>query len=134
MADIREAIIIQFLSIINRECTVLCQKSSASPSHFRNIPIDQIENFNWGELVDELKLKVPLLLKILTTIATRNDHRNVSKIGSAHYPGICTASAVMLKERNREINGVQSIVSLLMYSCHCEKQVQCMYMYNVHGY
>ena len=45
------------------------------------------------------------------------------KVDTAHHPGIYSAAAVLLKERNREICGLQSHVSLLMYSCHAEKQV-----------
>lgn len=122
MNDIREAIFTHFINMVNKECTMLC-KSATSPTHFRNIPVDQMVNFKWENLVDELKLNAPLLFKILVTIASRNDHRNVYKVGSAHYPGICTAVAIMLKERNRYMCGVQSLVSLIMYSCHCEKVV-----------
>ncbi len=46
------------------------------------------------------------------------------KVGEAHFPGICSAAAILLKERNREMCGLQSLVSLLMYSCHAEKQVK----------
>lgn len=30
---------------------------------------------------------------------------------------------MILKERNREMCGLQSVVSLLMYNCHCYSQV-----------
>ena len=33
------------------------------------------------------------------------------------------AAAAVLKERNQEMCGVQSLTSSLLYSCHCEKQV-----------
>ena len=52
-----------------------------------------------------------------------NDHRNIIKVGAAHYPGICCAAAILLKERNHEMCGLQSLVSLIMYTCHAEKQV-----------
>lgn len=80
-------------------------------------------SFKWDELMDELRSNSPLLLKVLTSVAVRNDHRNKKKVGSAHYPGIATAAAVLLKERNCHVSGVQSLVSMLMYSSHCEKQV-----------
>jgi len=40
----------------------------------------------------------------------------------AHYPGICITVAVFLKERNWEMCGMQSLISLL-YSSHIEKQI-----------
>ena len=78
--------------------------------------------------MDELRSNSPLLLKVLTSIAVRNDHRNRKKVGSAHYPGITTAAAVLLKERNCHVSGDQSLVSMLMYSSHCEKQVKQCYI------
>ena len=40
-----------------------------------------------------------------------------------HYPGLCMSVAILLKERNREMSGLQYIVSLLLYSSHVDKQV-----------
>lgn len=119
--DLREAIIKQLLRELNEECTNLCRKTTKSP--FRTIPVDELANFKWNDLVAELQLKAPLLFKIFHSIAARNDHRNVVKVGVAHYPGICSATAILLKERNREMGGLQSLVSLIMYFCHAEKQV-----------
>ncbi len=48
------------------------------------------------------------------------------------YPAIVNATAILLKERNREMSGVQSIVSYLMYACHSEKQV--LYMVGTYFY
>ena len=63
----------------------------------------------------ELEQNAPLLFTLLHSITVRNDHRNTAKTGTAHYPGICFAAAILLKERNREMCG--------LYSCHAEKQV-----------
>ena len=62
-------------------------------------------------------------LNLFTTITSFNDHRNKIKAGDFHLPGICSAVAVLIKERNREMCGLQSVISLLMYACHCDKQV-----------
>ena len=121
MANVQQAVFDIILNKINNECNKLCEK--ASTSYFRKIPLDKTVDFKWKNLIDELESKAPLLFKILSTIASRNDCRNKNKVGVAHYPGICTAAAVILKERNREMCGIQSILSLLMYVCHCEKQV-----------
>ena len=113
-----------FLDAINLECNNLCKKSTNTPTNFRNKPLAQIFNFKWLDLVKELESRAPLLFRILSTIAERNDHRNKRKVGVSHHPGICTAAAIILEERNREMIGVQLILSLLMYSRHCEKQVK----------
>ena len=73
-------------------------------------------------MVTDLKVKAPLFFTLLDSITSRNDHRNIAKVGVTHYTGI-SAAAILLKERNREMCGLQSLVSLLLYSCHAEKQV-----------
>ena len=67
------------------------------------------------QIIEDLKSKAPTLLQLVTSVVSVNDHRNTSKVGNSHHPGICAAFAVLLKERNREMCGLQSIVSVLMY-------------------
>ena len=74
-------------------------------------------------LVEELSLKAPTLLKILSPIVTANDKRKQTAVPGSHNPGLCMAVAILLKERNREMCGLQSIISLLLYSSHVDKQV-----------
>ena len=118
--DVREAVLSHLLEQIDRKCGKLCQKVTAS--HFRTIPTEELHTFKWLHLVAELESSSPLLFRALSTIAG-HDRRNKTKVGPAHFPGICTAAAVILKERNREMCGLQSLVSLVMYTCHGEKQV-----------
>ena len=73
-------------------------------------------------MVEEFQEKVLFLFTVLHIIVSRNDHRNEVKVDTAHHSVICSAAAVLLKERSREMCGLQSLVSLLMYSCHAEKQ------------
>ena len=73
--------------------------------------------------MSELEEKAPLLLQIFQLIMSANDHRNQHKGGDQHYPGICMAMEVLLKERNREICGVQSVLSLLLFFSHAENKV-----------
>ena len=120
--DIKEAIIKLLLRELNEQCTNLCRKTTVSP--FRTIPVDHLADFQWKDMVNDLQLKAPLLFTVLHSIVSRNDHRNAVKVGAAHYPGICSAAAMLLKERSREMCGLQSLISLLMYSCRAEKQVQ----------
>ena len=127
---VREATIQQLLGTLNLECSKLCRNKQPS-SLFRKIPVEKLATFKWEEMVVELERDAPLLLQIIQCLVARNDYRNKCKVGAAHYPGICTAIAVMLKERNREMCGLQSLLSLLMYSSHCEKQVPIFRNYTV---
>ena len=58
-------------------------------------------------------VQAPLLLQFLV---------NKKKGESAHYLSILMAVAVILKERNREMCGVQSLISLLLFASHVDKQ------------
>lgn len=121
MEDVRESLHTLFLNSINEECNKVCKRTQRSVFH--QMSMTQVVDFKWPLLIDELKSKAPLLYSILSSIATHKDHRNTTKIGETHSPGICMAAAVILKERNREMCGLQSFHSLLMYSCHCEKKM-----------
>lgn len=122
MEDVKESLHQLVLKTINDECNTICQRKNAST--FRKMTMDQVVDFKWTLLIDELTAKAPLLFSVLSSIATYSDHRNITKTGAAHNPGICMAAAVILKERNREICGLQSLLSLLLYSCHSEKKVR----------
>ncbi len=82
-----------------------------------------MESFSWDGFVEELKTKCPILYQILETVVTHSDHRNSRKKGAAHYPGMCMAAAVLLKERNREMVGIQSFLSLVLFNCRVNKNV-----------
>ena len=117
----KEGVFTHFLQTINTECGTLSQTSC--PSLFRSIPVASLSSISWVEFIAELGSKAPTFLKILVFLFSINDARNKTKVGAVHFPGICAAVAVLLKERCREMCGIQSLVSVLMYSCHCEKQV-----------
>lgn len=121
--ELADLVLQHFLDKIHSECSTLCQRSSIPHSPFRRITIDKFDTFQWKSCIEHLSLKAPTLLHLLSTIVSHSDHRNAKKVQSAHYPGICMTVAVLLKERNREMCGVQSLISLLLYSSHIEKQV-----------
>lgn len=121
MENVRECLHDLILRTINEECKMLCQRTQKSV--FRTMSMAQVVDFKWSLLIDELKSKAPLLYSILASISSYNDHRNTTKVGEAHNRGICMAAAVILKERNHEMCGLQSLLSLLMFSCHCETTV-----------
>ena len=113
-----------FTDQISSECNSLCRRGpDIVPSLFRNYPAPQLVDFKWQQCIDELQCTAPRLLQVLTAITSKNDKRNTVKQGSAHFPGVCTAVAVTLKERNREISGIQSLVSILLMMSGVDKKV-----------
>ena len=110
--DVKENSIKLLLGKLNEECASLCRKTITSP--FRTMPADQMASFKWDDMVTDLKVKAPLFFTLLDSITSRNDHRNIVKVGVAQYPGIFAAAAILLKERNHGMCGLQSLVSLLL--------------------
>lgn len=107
------------------ECGSLCRKTQEVKglSPFQKIPANQLAAFQWISLKEHLSAKAPLLFSLFSSIVSHSDHRNKEKADSAHYPGICMATAILLEERNREMCGVQSLISTLLYNSHTDKQV-----------
>ena len=51
-------------------------------------------------------------------IVTANDKRKQTAVPGSHNPGLCMAVAILLKERNREMCGLQSIISpIILFTC-----------------
>ena len=100
---LREHIVMKVMKVVNDECASLCSKSAQPVFMFRQVSTEQAETFSWKQCVSDLEQKVPTLFSILTYVVSRTDHRNQNKRGERHFPGICTAVAVSLKERNREM-------------------------------
>ena len=55
-------------------------------------------------------------LSLLNAIVSHSDH-----VGSTHLPGVCMAIAILLKERNREMYALQSVIGLLLYKSHVQE-------------
>ena len=120
--ELREAITLRFFDSIDNECTKLCEKTSP-PSLLQQIPVTDLGSFTWINFINEFETKAPTLLQILRTVTSHNDHRNKRKCGAAHHPGICMAVAVILNERSQKMAGIQSLVSMILFASHAEKQV-----------
>ena len=120
---LREQILLKVLDLVNSECAALCRKTGADgPSPFRRLPLKNVEEFSWDIYIQELKLRGPFLLKLFRTLVQHNEHRNMTKQGPKHTPGICMSIAALLQERNREMTGIQTYVSLVLFN-HVQKQV-----------
>ena len=126
--SLRELLVEKVVQAVGNECASLCSRSAQPVSLFRHFSLDQSDTFAWKECIRELEQKCPILFRLFTHLVSHTDHRNASKRGERHYPGICMATAVLLKERNREMSGMQAFLSLVLFSSRVEKKV-CMYMY-----
>ena len=122
-STLREQVLLKVLDLIDSECAALCRKAGTDDqSPFRRLPLEKLEEFKWDTYIQELQCRGPFLLRLFSTLVKHNDHRNKTKKGLAHTPGICMSIAALLKERNREMTGVQTYVSLVLFN-HVQKHV-----------
>ena len=121
--ELQKCITAKFLDVITAECSVVCRKNPSDPSPFRRIGVEHLREFTLEAFIQELKTHAPTLFQIASVIASHNDHKNQSKKGSQHHPGICMALAVLLKERNREMCGLQTVVSVALFNSRVQKKV-----------
>ena len=124
--DIREELLKRFMNDIDNECSTICKYTlpdTGTPSLFRKIDVKDMSTFSWEKGVRELESTAPLLLRLLLLLVSHSDHRNKEKQCERHYPGVCMAIATLLKERNRQMSGVQTLLSLSLFSSHVQKQV-----------
>ena len=97
IAGVREAPTAQMLVNINKECSKLSRKRKPV-FLYRKIPVRMLSEIKWSDMITELEQTAALLLKIFRIVA-RNDKRNKSKVSIGHYPGICMAMSLLIKER-----------------------------------
>ena len=117
---IRQHLITRVMKVINDECSSLCRVSGHPVSAFRKLSPEQAEAFSWLECMEELEIRGPTLCDLLSHIVSRSDCHNKMKNGVRHYPGICTAIAVLLKERHKNMCGIHSLV---LFSSRVNKKV-----------
>lgn len=108
--------------MVDTECSILCRNGN-DPSPFKTMNLEQLEDFQWEILVSELTNKAPTLWKLLSTLVGHSDKRNQLKHGTLHHPAICMAVAMVLKERNKNMTGLQTLISLVLFKYRVQKQV-----------
>ena len=112
---------------VGEECALICRRSK-SPL-FRRFPADKAEGFSFSDCITELERMCPTLFRLLTSVVTANDARNAEKRvkfrkkSAHHFPSVCTAAAILLKERNREMCGIQTHIALVLYHSNVKKKV-----------
>lgn len=95
--SLREQMLLKVMDLINDELDKLCRRGTVDepPSCFRHIPVTDLEEFDFKKCMSELQTKCSFLYRLITTLVQRNDHRNKTKQGDSHIPGICTAVAIL---------------------------------------
>ena len=121
------------LDIVNTECNELCTKNN-DPSPFKIIPIEKVPLFKWDIFADSLKSLAPTTFKFASVTVCHRDRRNQFKNGTRHIPTICMAVAILLTERNREMGGLQSVISVALFVAQVKKKVRLLEYTYIDGY
>ena len=104
------------------QCLIQSSLNSARGTltqHHCFVADESLPQLSWCDCIAELKVKAPVILQLVSTLVSKNDNRNQQKRGDAH----CMLMAILLKERNREMCGVQTLLSLILFSSCVQKQV-----------
>ncbi len=129
-SEVRRGLTEKFAGLLREECAQMCRRTWRTKAPlFRRLPTEKAEEFSFPECIADLERTCPTLLRFLTSVVSANDARNAEQIvkyrkkSTHHYPGICTAAAILLKERNREMCGLQTYVALVLYHSNVKKRV-----------
>ena len=99
--------------VIRRDSTKT--KSKANPTLLRTETKDSVLNFSWRAIGQEILEKSPLFYRLLLASA---DPKSLSKSSdpetTERYPGICTAAAVLLKNRDKGMSLVHYVISTIL--------------------
>ena len=98
---------------------VKAMASDGANSILQSQDSDHLKDFNWNMLLSELSKYAPLLNSFLSSATTTKTPRpNTDAV-----IGMC--AAILLHNRNRKLNLVQKIHSLILYAGHTSKKVYC---------
>lgn len=103
---LKEEILFKVMNPVNEECAAICKRT---------------DKFSWEDCISEPQSTYPTLLRVHRSVVSYSDNRNVHKQSSS--PGLCMAILVILKERNRDMCGVQTFLSLVLFNSHMQNKV-----------
>jgi len=105
------------LELLHQQCIALCQKKQIS-SVLRGLQPQELVSFSFGRIIDEWATTAPLFLKFLATAANVNPSDPGSNVA-----GVCTAGAVLLRQRNLHMSALHHITGLILFHGNASKLV-----------
>lgn len=101
--------------IIRNELREMCHPSTNSILHSQSL--QDLQQFTWNELQNELAVKAPVLLRVLQeATVTKTPKHNQDAI-------VSMCAAIILKHCYCKMSLVQKILSMVLYAGHSGKQV-----------
>ena len=116
---LRDATLQEVINVVQRECDMMC-KITPVPSMLRSSTIKSMKEMQWEPIINDMKVRAPVLLSILTAAASRR----LSGTTKSPPPGmIAMAASILLKCRSNYICKVQAMIGALLYAGHASKRV-----------
>lgn len=121
--EVSVAIVDLVIKQLRSECEQLC--SHSKNSMLRRSSPEDLQSFNWLSVASELRKEAPILFAVLTAVAAPPRPRNVHKGATeeSRLPAICTAAAVLLKERCTFMSALQHLLGITLFHGNASKQV-----------
>ena len=128
---IKAAIKLQTLKEINDQCQSLCVRTRGQPSLLKNTSVEALENVDWGNIMKEMRERVPDVLDFIATVAAPRLKKNVED----QIPPVCMVYAMMMNQRWQELSLVQKISTVILGIGHSSKKViyyifSCLYQHS----
>ena len=100
-----------FLKEVDKECSAMC--SVKDPSCLRSTKAQDVKNFSFNKVEEELQRRAPLLSSVLWTASLRKSKRD----GEDPFwkPSVCMAAATLLKNRSPCMTLLQLINTIIIY-------------------
>ena len=119
--SLKVPIIKALLLELSTQCQNLCRKKEFS-SILRQLEPTQLTDFRFRDLLEKWKKVAPLLLQFLCAVA------NVAVLEDGlppetAFPSLCTAGAILLKQRNLHMSAVHHIIGVILFHGNTSKQV-----------
>lgn len=128
--NLRKAIEERVCADISKECKILCSKGN--PSMLRGATKETVLNFSWHTVGKEIQEKAPLFYRLLLASANPNALKTQNGADPAtneRNPGICTAAAILLKNRDKGMSLVPYILSCVLKMGRTSKMVSLFNMF-----
>ena len=101
-----------FLREISKECSDIV--SGKNPSLLRKTSASEMQELSLQKVCSELETRTPLLYSVLITAATPVPSKTQGLNAEKWLPSVAVAGSVLLKQRSRNVNAVQLMITTLI--------------------
>ncbi|CAB4018499.1 Hypothetical predicted protein [Paramuricea clavata] len=112
------------VNLVKEECAAMCSAGTDNTTLFRKKDVNDICNFSFLKLMDEVNEKTNTLYQIvLAIINLKSAERNTNKSRERKLIAAGMAISLLMKARNKNMSAAQYVVSLLLLKGGMTKMV-----------